>query len=227
MRDHCIYGRSCWLYPDQCSWSCDICSPSSTSKSECLTNTQKALKMHGDIWNADDIIRYLTENYISTSRSISLRNSETRLVVLIACLFFLAACPSTAMKIWWTPITWPSALAPPSCPLQKLRTRSPARPMSMRSSKPSSSTTRPSFLTRRSLTAPCTRSVWQAETIGECWDEMVIVVFNYLVITVWATTCRWVMRIETVFELVKVLDFIVFLRISSGIRTSMAWLEIK
>lgn len=57
------------------------------------------------------------------------------------------------------------------------------------------------------------------------WDGDVV--FNYLVITVWATTCRWVMRIKTVFELVKVLDFIVFLRISCGIRTSMALLEIK
>ncbi len=177
MRDHCIYGRSFWLYPDQCSWSCDICSPSSTSKSECHKHTEsfKNAWWHLKCWWYNTLLDWELHNHFSFHIFKKFWDQTCWLsVVLIACLFFLAACPSTAMKIWWTPITWPSALAPPSCPLQKLRTRSPARPMSMRSSKPSSSTTRPSFLKRRSLTAPCTRSVWQAETIGECWDEMVM-----------------------------------------------------
>lgn len=79
------------------------------------------------------------------------------------------ACPSTATRTWWTRTTWPYASAPHSCPHQTARIRCPARPTSMRSSRPSSSIMRPSFLMLKSWMGPSMRSVWLEETIGEEW----------------------------------------------------------
>lgn len=72
----------------------------------------------------------------------------------------LAACRSTVMRTWWIPTTWPSALGPLWCTFQMGRIRCPAKPMSMRSSKPSSLTTRASSPATGSWKDLSTRSAW-------------------------------------------------------------------
>lgn len=71
------------------------------------------------------------------------------------------------MRTWWTRTTWPYVSAPHSCLHQTAKTRSPARLMWTRSSRPSSSTTRPSSPMPKNWRDPSTRSAWLVETTGE------------------------------------------------------------